>query len=77
MYTLDLIVELAKEVETGDPIDWADLKLQQDAAFKLIAASMLEYYQDCPESERELMLLAVATKLSVENFVLNLRLHND
>lgn len=77
MYNVDLIVEVAKEVEAGDPIDWKELAIQKEAAYRLIAAGMLEYYQDCPPTERELMLLAVATKLSVENFVLNLRLHKN
>lgn len=76
MHNLDLLVELAQETEEGDPIDWTGLSIQKESAYRLIAAGMLEYFEGCAETERELMLLVVATKLSVENFVLNLRLHS-
>ena len=77
MVDLDTVVEIAKEVGAGDPIDYGRLIIDKDNAYRLIATSMLEYYQDCYSSERELMLLAVATHLAVENFVLHTRLLND
>ena len=65
------VIELAREVESGDPIDWADLNISEEDAYKLIASSVIENYQ---KSRNPLIQLAVITKLTVENFVLNLRL---
>ena len=72
---LDLIVELAKEVETEDPIDWGMLSIDEENAYRLIAANTLETLMpkyDQPEF-REVML-ATVVKLVVENFTLNLKL---
>ena len=77
MVDLDTVVELAKEVGNEDPIDYGPLSIDKDNAYRLIATSMLEYYQECYQGERDLMLLAVATHLAVENFVLHTRLLND
>ncbi len=72
--TPQLIVEYAQEVESGDPIDWGMLSLDEKAAYNLIASSMLEHYESIDEADRPLMLLATATKIIVENMVLNLKL---
>lgn len=72
---LDLIVELAKEVENEDPIDWGMLPINEDDAYKLIASNTLETLlpkYDQPEF-REIML-ATVVKLVVENFTLNLKI---
>lgn len=70
MLTVDLLVELAKDVETQDPIDWGMLSIDEDAAYRLIAANVLEIYKDYDQAT---MLVSI-TKLIVENFVLNLKL---
>lgn len=72
---LNFIIELAKEVEVEDPIDWGMLSINEDTAFRLIAADTLETLMpkyDQPEF-REIML-ATVVKLVVENFTLNLKL---
>lgn len=72
---LDLIVELAKEVETEDPIDWGMLPINEDDAYRLIAASTLETLMpkyDQPEFRE--IILATVVNLVVENFTLNLKL---
>jgi len=68
---LEELVQLAKEVDEGDPIDWGHFDVTKDQAYNLVASGMLEHYSNCEPSERELMLLAVATHLAVENFVLH------
>lgn len=70
MLTVDLLVELAKDVEAQDPIDWGMLSIDEDAAYRLIAANVLEIYKDYDQAT---MLVSI-TKLIVENFVLNLKL---
>ena len=65
---IDLLVELAKECEVGDPFDWADVAIDEEEAYRLMAMNVLEMNMD-----KEVML-ATITKLCVENMVLNVRL---
>lgn len=71
--TLEDVIAAAKEVEAEDPIDWGMLRISEDGAYELIAAGLYEQYQSLDPKDRELMLLAVATKLIVENFTLHLK----
>ena len=66
--SLDQLVEVAKEVEVGDPFDWADVSIDEDEAYKLMAMNLLTLDMDYD------IMLATIVKLSVENMVLNLRL---
>jgi hypothetical protein len=65
---IDLIVELAKEAEVGDPFDWGSAAISEDEAYKLVAMSVAEL------NDNPLVLKASLTKLIVENMVLNVRL---
>lgn len=66
--SLEQLVEVAKEVEVGDPFDWADVSIDEDEAYKLMAMNLLTL-----DIDHDIML-ATIVKLSVENMVLNLRL---
>lgn len=70
MISVEQLVELAKEVESEDPIDWGMLAIDEEAAYRLIASQVIELYN----SNDQLTMLASITKLIVENFVLNLKL---
>lgn len=72
--TIDAIVELAKEVEKGDNIDFGYLSVSEDDAYRVCALGLLEKHLGLAEEDREIMLLAVCTHLIVENMVLNLKL---
>lgn len=75
MLNINELVALAQEIEHTDPIDWGYLNVGEEQAYRLMAAGMLEYCQSLDTDEERLhMLLATAVKLSVENFVLNLKL---
>ena len=74
--TPELIAEMAQEVESGDPIDWGMLAVDEQTVYNLMATSMLEHYNSLDVENRDLMLLATATKLVVENMVLNLKLQH-
>lgn len=74
--TPQMIAEYAQEVENGDPIDWGMLSIDEQEAYNMIASSMLEHYESLAEEDRPLMMLATATKLVVENMVLNLHLQH-
>ena len=73
-YTQEQIIELAKEVELTDQIDWDNLPLEKDRIYQLIGSQAYELYANYSQSEdSEAILIATVTKLLVENFVLNLR----
>lgn len=67
--TVEQLVELAMEVESVDPIDWGMLSISEEESYRLIATSILEH-KDIDKN----ILLAIITKLTVENMVLNLKL---
>jgi hypothetical protein len=58
----------------SDPIDWGMLSISEHEAYELIAGSVLENYLGMDPAHRDMMLLATVVKLTVENFVLNLKL---
>jgi hypothetical protein len=74
MKKLDLvgqIVKLAQDIESEDPIDFGLLEVDENIAYSLVASKILETYLGNDPEDREMILLAAATKLAVENFVLN------
>lgn len=75
---LDTVIELMQEVEREDPIDWADLSIDESAATRVIVSSMIDQYArswlSLSEHDRALAMLATMSKLVLENFVLNVRL---
>jgi hypothetical protein len=74
MITVEQLVEIAEEIELGDPIDWGMLSVNEHQAYLFLATSVLENYKASDPSDREIMMLATVVKLTVENFVLNLQL---
>ena len=66
---LDIIVELAKESEVTDPIDWGHLSIDEETAYRMMATHVLEMDLSDPYVTQ-----SIITKLIVENFVLNLKL---
>jgi hypothetical protein len=73
---LDQLTELALEVNQADPIDFGYLPHSEEDTFRYIAANVLDMYLGGDKDAREMTMLATVTKLVVENFVLNLRLHD-
>lgn len=72
------VEELVKEIELADPIDWGMLNINEDDAIRLIALSVLEHYEQnirpMSESDREYIFVSSIAKLTLENFVLNIKL---
>lgn len=73
--TVEELISLAKEVESEDTIDWGMLNIDENEAYKLIALSVLDMFKDTEEDTKEAIMLTTIVKLVVENFVLNLQLH--
>jgi hypothetical protein len=67
---VELLVELAMEVGTADPIDWGMLNYKEEDAYRLMAMHVLERLK----GEPEIVLLSTITKLIVENFCTQLKL---
>ena len=63
-----ILVELVKEANIADPIDWSGLSATEDQAYILMATHVLEMERN------HLTDAAIIVKLMVENFVLNLKL---
>jgi hypothetical protein len=74
MNLTEQLVELAEHIELGDPIDWGMLNINEHDAYKLIAGGVLDSYLSTDPDSRDMILLATVVKLTVENFVLNLKL---
>ena len=71
---VDFLVDLALECELEDPIDWGLLAITEQQAYQMMASQLLEQFDNVSKDHLIPVLLATATKLLVENFVLNLRL---
>lgn len=71
------LISVVRDIETEDPIDWAMLAVDENSATSLLANNILDQYnttwKDMPD--KDLIMLATITKLIIENFTLNLRLH--
>ena len=62
------LISIAMEAEIADPIDWGELNVSEEEAYRMFAATVLEMDND-PLADK-----AIIVKLLVENFVLNLKL---
>ena len=72
--TLEQLVEIAAEVEAGDPADWGKLAVGQEQAFRMIGTSILDMFdKEAYTDDDKLIMLATITKLTVENMLLNLK----
>jgi hypothetical protein len=76
-YTLEEIIELAKDVELGDAIDWDNVAVDRDKIYQMIGSQAYELFTDqANDLDREAILLATVIKLVVENFVLNIQVNS-
>tara|TARA_B100001057_G_scaffold415802_1_gene433521 strand:- start:1036 stop:1275 length:240 start_codon:yes stop_codon:yes gene_type:complete len=73
--TLQQLVELARESNITDPIDWSNLNVSEDTVYEMIGLSVIEMLDKIEGKDAEIIMSASILKLTVENFVLNLRLN--
>lgn len=71
--TTSQLAKIAKEAEITDPIEWGELTIQEDVAYEMMAASVIEMMTKLKDEEKEVVAMASIVKLLVENFVLNLK----
>ena len=65
---VELLVELAMESEIADPIDWGELSVSEEEAYRLMALHVLDMEMT------DTIARSIIVKLLVENFVLNMKL---
>jgi hypothetical protein len=71
---LDLLVEIAQEVEGQDSIDWGKLAMGKEQAYKMVATSILEMFDKSEYTfDDKVVIMSTITKLTVENMLLNIR----
>ena len=71
---LKQLIEIAKESNISDPIDWEKINLNEDTVYEMIGLSVVEMMAKIEKDEnRDVLLAASIIKLTVENFVLNLK----
>lgn len=76
MISVDELIELVQEVESQDSIDWGMLNIDEGEALRLIAMDVIGMFPDIDiNNKREVIMLVTVTKLILENFVLNLKIH--
>ena len=75
---LKAVEALISEIELADPIDWGMLNISDEEATRLIALSVVQHYEahirPMSESDREYVYVSSIAKLTLENFVLNVKL---
>lgn len=72
---LDLLVDIAQDVEGQDAIPWDKLAVGKEQAYKMVAASILEMFDKEEYTfDDKVILLSTITKLTVENMLLNIKL---
>ena len=75
---LKAVEALIGEIELADPIDWGMLNISDEDATRLIALSVVQHYEahirPMSDSDREYIYVSSIAKLTLENFVLNVKL---
>lgn len=76
---VETLVLLAQEIDGEDLIDWKELAINKETAYRLVATSVLEMFSEPSNSDQQISMLTTITKLIVENMTLNLKLlkHNE
>jgi hypothetical protein len=75
---LTALLTLMRDVESGDPLDFGQLSIDEEEARSLVALSMLKMQAELDTlaispPERELVLMAAAAHLVLENFLIHVR----
>lgn len=68
--TVEQLVELAKQAEYKNPIEWGELPVEEEAVYLAFAHAMYAAYAKTDATTKDLVLLASLVKLQTENFAL-------
>lgn len=68
--TIEQLVELAKQAEYKNQIEWGEIPVNEDAVYESFALALYTAYQNATSGTRDLVLFASLIKVQVENFAL-------
>lgn len=70
--TVDEIMDIAFQFDDHDPIDWGKVREGREHAMRMMAATVIEQFQDSKLSadEEKIVMIAAITKLTTENMLL-------
>lgn len=68
-----ILVNLAKDMEIKDSVDWSKLDIDENTIYETMASSVIDQMYSVPDNQRETVALATITKLLVENLVLTIK----
>ena len=72
--TVEQLAELAILTNDTAPVDvWKHVDQSEKAAYKMMAAHVVDMVEKQKDPNKEFVLMAVITKLLVENFLLNVK----
>lgn len=72
---LELLIDIAQDVEGQDAVDWGKLAMGKEEAYKMVGASILEMFDKSEYTfDDKVVIMSTITKLTVENMLLNLKL---
>lgn len=74
---LETFMELVKEYEAGDPIDFGMVRVQEDDAFRIICEHILNILEKTDPENRQLVLAVALAKAMTENMILNIQRIQD
>lgn len=69
--TLEQLVQLAKQAEYKNPIEWGELLVDEDTVYATFAQAMYSAYTKADPATKNLVFLASLVKLQTENFALD------
>ena len=69
---VNLVAELAQEVDKEDPVDFGMLQLDEESVWHLMSVNVVDKYLEM--SDDRVVMMATITKLLVYNFILNYKL---
>jgi hypothetical protein len=75
--TLEQLVELAMESDSQQELPWSSVNIEPETAYSMMAAHVIDLFEEHKEADREVVMMSVMTKLLVENFLLNLKLQQN
>ena len=69
---VNLVAELAQEVDKEEPVDFGMLQLDEESVWHLMSVNVVDKYLEM--SDDQVVMMATITKLLVDNFILNYKL---
>lgn len=64
--TLEQFIDLVKDYESTDPIDFGTVPVKEDDAFRAICEGVLMTLRSTPENERVIVLMVALAKVLLE-----------